>query len=325
MGRIGKISVIPKEYPIGNTLESALSRYGMSRMPGTGVMLFPYMEADGGYRTALDENSSIIRRIEDTDVREAKAALAKEKRERLEKATGIELHGRSNYYHYGYVPRNAEGRPLPIRVKTVEPFKLIDGDNIFDFSDPWQEITYSWLSVHPKIAPSYEAYQRGDCPPDLQFYVKDDEIENELKFRKKKTANDAIIKFSSFSLEKREKIARLCGLPLGDSNREEVIYNLMDDFLKAKEVPAGPFKGSDPIRIFGMYADLDNHTIYVKDLIEQAFSHTIYRIKKGKIYEGELEVFATKEEMLEHLLDENNQDDVLAMEKKLKTKKLAQV
>lgn len=327
MARIGKISPIQKEYPVGgNTLESALSRYGMTRSPGTGVMIFPFLEADGSYRTALDPDSLIYKRIRDVEMRNAKMAYAKKLLEDLQIRTGLRLDGRSPYYHYGYVERSPEGKVLTTRTRTVDPYKLIDGDNLFNLDDPFQAITYYWVSVHPRIAASMEAYKRGDYGPDIQFFVKDDEIEADTKYSKKKTANDAIIKFSSLSPAKRKKICRLCDLPVSDDSREEVDYNLMDDFLKSKEIAKGPYKGSDPIRIFGMYVDLNDNDLHVKDLVAQAFENQIYRLKKNnRVFEGELEVFESKEALIQFLLEDKNQTDILDLEKKLKMKKLAKV
>ena len=44
-----------------------------------------------------------------------------------------------------------------------------------------------------------------------------------------------------------------------------------------------------------------------------------------KIYEGEYEVAMDEEELLKYLVDEDHQEDLIVLEKKLKTKKLASV
>lgn len=315
-----KISVIPKTFTDRTSLEFALQSRGMTRSPGTGVLLFPYKEADGTHRTALDENNSIIRNIEDSELKAAKQKATKDLRERLEKKAGIPLGGKANFYRYGYQER-ADGQL--VNNITVEPYKLIDGDNLFDLDNVWEAVTFYWLSVHPRVASSYEAYQAGQYPSDTQFYVKDDQREAEVIYAKKKTANDAIIKFNSWSPEKKKKISRLCGLPAFDDSREEIVYNMMDEFLKSKDIIMGAYKGQDPLRVFSQYADLDDNSIYIKDLIDQAFTNQIYRIRNSRVFEGEQEVYKSKEEMLDFLMLPKNQDEVLAIDKKLKTKKLA--
>jgi hypothetical protein len=151
-------------------------------------------------------------------------------------------------------------------------------------------------------------------------------VEAEIMYQKKKNSNDAIIKFDSWSLPKRRKVARLLDLPVGEETKEEVVYNLVDTFLKAPQVVNGTHKGRDPIKVFTSYANLKDEIIYVKDLVEQVFKHQIYKEKKGgRIYEGELEVFKDKEEMVDFYLSDKNQDDFLELEKKLQTKKFADV
>ena len=64
----------------------------------------------------------------------------------------------------------------------------------------------------------------------------------------------------------------------------------------------------------------------IKDLIKQAIQHSIYRLKtSGKVYEGEYEVAMDEEELVKYLIDEDHQDDLLVLEKKLKSKKRAAV
>jgi len=317
MGKIGKISVIPKDFDGAfPTMEKSLRQRGMSRAPGTTKMMLPFKELSGKYRNGLDEHAKYILKIEDPQLRKLEQEKVKALRKKLEEATGIDLSPTSEYYNYTSKKGTAH----------VEPVKLADGDNIFNLEDPWQHITYLWLAADPRIASSLAAYERGEYSHDTQYYVNDEDVESALQYRKKKTANDAIIKFDSWSLEKRKKVARLLDLPVGDSAKEETVYNLVDNFLKKNQVDNGVHKGKDPVKVFSLYADLKDDSLYVRDLVEQAFKHQIYKEKKGgRVYEGELEVFRDKQELIDHLMDEINQEDLLELEKKLKVKKLAEV
>lgn len=315
--KIGKISVIPKDFDGAfPTMEKSLRQRGMSRAPGTTKMMLPFKELSGKYRTGLDENAKGISKIEDPQFKKLEQERVKALRLKLEADTGVNLGPNSEYYNY------TSNRPGV----HVEPIKLVDGDNIFNLEDPWQHITYLWLSADPRIATSLAAYERGEYPHDTQYYVNDEDVESALQYRKKKTSNDAIIKFDSWSLEKRKKVARLLDLPVGENTREEMVYNLVDNFLKTPQVSTGVHKGKDPVKVFSLYADLKDDLLYVKDIVEQAFKHQIYKEKKGgRVYEGELEVYRDKQELIDHLTDENNQEDLLELEKKLKVKKLANV
>ncbi len=180
--------------------------------------------------------------------------------------------------------------------------------------------------MHPTVASSYQAWERGEFPADTQFYIVNDDIENAIVYKKKQLINKAIIKFDSMSPEKKKKVSRLLGLPVTDETKEEVVYNQVDNMLKQSEVKSGSFKGLNPVEVFNRFADMKENLLHIKDLIKQAIQHSIYRVKpSGKIYEGEYEVAMDEEELLKYLVDEDHQEDLIVLEKKLKTKKLASV
>lgn len=317
MGKVGKISVIPKEF--GNsaqeTMEKSLRQRGMSRAPGTVLLRYPYKEASGKYRTGLDENSRRIGEMPAGEIKDAEIARIKALRKKLEEATGLDLSPKSAYYNHN---SNQDYK--------VSPIALRDDDNIFNLDDPWQYITWLWASNLPDIASSLTAYQKGKFPADTQFYVNDEDLEAEITFKKKKLNNDAIIKFDGFSLKKRRKIARLLNLPVGDSTKEETVYNLVDDYLKKESVPHGPHKGMEPIRVFSIYSNLDDDVLNVRDIITVAFNEQVYREKEnGKVYEGELPVFDTKDALIAYMIKDTNQRDLLELENKINAKKLQHV
>jgi hypothetical protein len=71
---------------------------------------------------------------------------------------------------------------------------------------------------------------------------------------------------------------------------------------------------------------MKENLLHIKDLVRQAIQHSIYRVKpNGRVYEGEFEVAIDEEELIKFLADEDNQDELLTIEQKLKTKKLASV
>jgi len=231
----------------------------------------------------------------------------------------VDLGPRSKFWNYGL----SQGADDMLHVQAV---KLLDGDNYFDFTNPMQELAFSWLRVHPTIASSYQAWERGEYPADTQFYVVDDEIENAIVFKKKQLINRAISKFDSMTPEKKRKVARLLGLPVSEETKDQVVYNLVDNVLKQTEFKDGKYQGLSTIEVFGRFADMQENLLHVKDLVKQAITHSIYRVKpNGKIYQGDFEVAVDEEELVKFLIDEDHQDDLLILEQKLKTKKLAAV
>jgi len=320
MGKIGKISTIKKEYNNGQlqTMQGGLALRGFTRIPGTGVFKYPYKELDGQYRTGLDPNAAYIRRIQDPLEREMEIERVTALKEKLESALGsIDLGPRSQFWNYGMSTSSQD-------TLHVQPVKLMDGDNFFDLGIPLQEIAFSWLRVHPTIASSYQAWERGEFPADTQFYVADDQVENAVLFKKKQLINKAIVKFDSMTPEKKKKVARLLGLPVTDNTTEEAVYNQVDNLLKQTEFKNGKYQGLSPVEIFNRYADMKENLLHIKDLVKQAITHSVYRVKpSGKIYEGEFEVGKDEDDLIKTLADDDNQDMLLTLEGKLKTKKLA--
>jgi len=322
MGKVGKIAVIKKEYSSADmqTMHGGLAQKGLTRIPGTGVFKFPYKEIDGKYRTGLDPDASYIKRIQDPLERELEIDRVKALKDRLQSMLGdIDLGPRATFWNYG-LSQSVDD------MNHVQPVKLMDGDNYFDLSIPSQEIAFAWLRVHPTIASSYMAWERGEYPADTQFYVADEEIESQVLYKKKQVINKAIVKFDSMSVEKKRKVARLLGLPVTEDTKEEMVYNQIDNLLKKTEFEKGKYAGLNPVEVFNRFADMQDNLLHIKDLVKQAIGHSIYRVKpSGHVYEGDFEVATDEDELVKYLVDDEHQDDLLVLEGKLKTKKLASV
>jgi hypothetical protein len=322
MGKIGKISTIKKDYNNSQlqTMQGGLAQQGLTRIPGTGVFKYPYKELDGQYRTGLDPHASYIRRIQDPTEREMEIERVTELRKKLEAQLGdIDLGPRSKFWNYGLATSTSDDLH-------VQPVKLLDGDNYFDFTSTMNEISFAWLRVHPTIASSYQAWERGEFPADTQFYVVDEDIESAVVFKKKQLINKAIIKFDAMTPDKKKKVARLLGLPVTDDTKEEVVYNQVDNILKQTDFKEGKYAGLSPIEVFNRFADMKENLLHIKDLVKQALTHSIYRMKaNGRIYMGELEVAIDEEELVKFLANDDNQDELIMLEQKVKGKKLASV
>jgi hypothetical protein len=322
MAKLGKISTLKKDYTTSQlqTMQGGLASKGLTRIPGTGVFKYPYKELDGQYRTGLDPNAAYIKRIADPTERELEIERVTKLRAKLEAALGdIDLGPRSKFWNYGLSLSNED-------YTHVQSVKLLDGDNYFDLSTPFQELAFSWLRVHPTIASSYQAWERGEYPAETQFYVVDEDIESGIIFKKKQLINKAIVKFDSMTPEKKRKVARQLGLPVTDDTKEEIVYNQVDNMLKQSEFKSGAFQGLNPVEVFNRFADMKENLLHIKDLVKQAVTHSIYRIKpNGKVYEGEFEIAKDEEDLVKFLIDDDNQDELITLEQKLKTKKLAAV
>jgi hypothetical protein len=322
MAKVGKISTIKKEYNNSQlqTMQGGLAQRGLTRVPGTGSFKYPYKELNGTYRTGLDEKAAYIQRIQDPTEKKVEMERVISLRKRLEEALGgLDLSPRSAFWNYGLAVSTNDS-------SHVRPVKLMDGDNYFDFSNPFQELAFSWLRVHPTIASSYQAWERGEYPADTQFYVVDDDIENAIVFRKKQLINKAISKFDAMTPEKKRRMARLLGLPVTENSKDDFVYNQVDNILKQTEFKDGKYQGLSTIEVFNRFADMKENLLHIKDLVKQAITHSIYRMKpNGKMYEGELEIANDEEDLVKYLADDDHQDDLMTLEGKLKIKKIATV
>lgn len=324
MGKVVKISPIRKS-PQGaavQTMETGLLAKGMTRIPGTGVFKFPYKETSGKYRTGLDETAPHVQRIADDVERQAEIDRIKRWKKEISEGLGIpesDLGPTSKFWNYTLY---REG----IQEMHATPVKLMDQDNFFDLSNPRQLATFAWLRVHPTIASSMQAYERGEFGADCQWYVADDEIDNAVIFKKKQLINKAIAELDSMTPTKRKKVARLMGLPVGEDTKEEYVYNMIDSAIKESEMKSGMHKGVNSINLFNRFAHMQENLLEINDLVEQAITHSVYRMKQGgKLYEGEMKVADTKGEWVQFLADEDNQEDLIALRDKVKSKKLAAV
>ncbi len=322
MGKIGKISAITKEFrnSATQTMDSELHRKGMSRIPGTGVFKFPYKELSGLYRTGLDNDAAYIKRILDPIEREVEVERVSKLKEKLENILGgVDLGPRSTFWNYALANSTND-------VRHVQPYKLSDGDNTFDLNNAFQELTFAWLRVHPTIASSQQAYEQGLFPAETQFFVRDEETENAVIYKKKQLINKAVVLLDSMSPTKRVKVGRMLGLPIVDGTKEEVVYNLIDTIVKQTEFKGGTYKGLDPVKVFTQFAEMKDNILHIKDLVKQAIAHSIYRLQaSGRVYEGEFEISTSEDELVKYLSDDENQEEFMILEDKLKSKKLAAI
>lgn len=315
--KIGKITAIKKEYSndYKQTLAGSLASHGYTRFPGSKVTFVPWKDSNGEYKTGLNENALYIKKMERINPEEAAQEKARVKalREELEAITGLDLGPRSDYYSKLYDADFGQAN----RARVV---KLKDGVNIFNLDDPYDAITYAWLRVHEHIAPSMEAVRTGKVRDiqDVFFYVDDVEFEAEHEYSKKVRMNKAIAQLEAMSPDRQYKVARLLSLPVSSYDKPSSIYNAIDSFIKAT-----PKNGNTTqnISLFEKIVEMSDDNFQVRYLIEEALKYSILREKAKMIYEGETVLAKTKEELISTYSTSKHQEDLLALEEKLRQKK----
>lgn len=313
---IAKICSIKKVATAGNekTTAGSLAAIGAVRQPGSFIRVVPYREANGKYRTNLDENASYISKLPEA-LRADEKDLVKKRREELEDATMLELGPRSKYFSgiYGEDYGN---------ISVASSYKLKDGENVFDLDDPFSAITFWWVSAHPLVAPSYEDYKSGKAGPEVQYYVSNPEVENKVIFNENKAINRAIVDMDTMTPEKRKTVAKLLGLPISDNDVESVVYNQLDKFIKSGDVKTGEHKGFRAIALFNTVVGLKDDVMAVKAVIRDALAHNIYRKINSIIYEGENMIAESEDLLLKKFTSNKGQQEFIMLEKKISEKKL---
>ena len=323
MGKIGRISPIKRDISKegGQSLGSSLADKGMTMFPGTIEGKTPYKERNGVYRTGLDPEALYIKKMGKEDA-EIEIARVKAMREELEEITGLDLSPKSDYYSKMFDPHFSEN-------EKAQYVKLVDQINTFNLSNPQAAITFAWLRVHPEIAPSYHAWEKGisnaRCPiiSTCKFFVDDVDFETEVVYKQNVLIDKAINSLFSMSPTKQLKIAKLLGLPVSYNSKPELIYNELTKFVKESATKG---RSQANVRNFNTIVQMADENIDIRFRIKEALDLNVYRLgKAGKIYEGETVIGDDETEVLEFFSNPKNQEDYLALQKKIDNAKSIEI
>ena len=324
--KVAKILPIPKTAdPNRKSTANSLLQKGFNRQPGAALTIMPIRLPDGRYLTGLDELAPHVLKIADKTAREIEQKIILERKERLEKQSGLDLNPRSFYYSKISSANPQSGiytdEKSGTSTKVATMCHLQDGENKFNFADPIQEITFLWVSLHPNIAPSLEDYKSGKVGPSVQFYVNDPDKEADIIYKENQTKDKAIIDLSAMSIDKRKKVARLIGLLISDNDKESEVYNQLREFIQVGVVASGEFKGYKSVTLFNSIASLKDNILEGKSIIKDALSLGIYRAKHKAIFEGENQISEDQDDLLKKLLSNAGQEDYLALQQKVANKR----
>ena len=291
------------------------------RHPGTGIGLVPIKGLDGKYLTGLDPEANYIKKmaVSNKEAAEVEKNIVRERLERLQRETGLDLSPRSEYYSGVYGPKFNTG-------EVASRVKLIDGVNMFNFENPHKEIEFWWVIQHQDlIAPSLAAYENGLTKKDVQFYVSNPEAEEGVKYKKNKQITDAIMSLGKMPIDKQRKVAKLLGLPITVNSKPESVTNMLFDMVNKTVIEAGEYKGQNPITLFNSICAMGDDQLGVRTLVREALDLRVYTKQGAYIYEGRTLISSNEDELVEKLSLKPNQQDRLALEIKVEDKKKMKV
>lgn len=315
---IAKIKPLPVTYRPGEqSISNSFAQHGWNRHPGSGAGYPPLRHISGRYLTGLDENSPEIQQLMKINSEEGRrmAIAAKERRERLEAATGLDLSPNSIYYSGVYDPEYyGTGR-------VAEKVKLVDKENVFDFSNPLEEVQFWWVIQNKDlIAPSLTDWKDGKCSWKVQFYIENEAAEAEIAYKRNSARVDADQALTKMSPDVRRKVATLCGLPVTEQDNDMIVYNKLSDFIHGNSIDKTKFKGQNPVEMFNRMANLSKPLLDVKVLVQKAIELRIYTERNGVVYEGSNVIANTQEQLIEQLASGERTQEKLALEIKVNDK-----
>lgn len=318
MARIAKILPLPVNFKQGEmTMQNALAEKGYMRHPGTGIGICPVQGLDGKYLTGLDPQANYIRRMRMTNPEAAdiEAAIVAERKERLESITGLDLGPRSEYYSGVYGSKYNTGL-------VASRVKLIDGENVFNFANPHKEIEFWWLSqITDLIAPSQEEWKKGNCKSTVQFYISNPEAEAAIVYAQNMTVTKAIENLRQMTVDKQRKIAKLIGLPITDNDKPEIVFNVLYTMISKGSIEYGEYKGQNSVDLFNKITSMTDKVLTVKSLIKEAIQLRVLSRRNGIIYEGEVAIAQSEDELIIQYSSDNKQMELLALEARVADKK----
>ena len=315
---IAKIKPLPVMYKPGvQSIQNSYAERGWNRQPGTAIGYPPLRLPNGKYATGLDENSDEVQRLRRMDPDEATrlSEEIKERRIRLELATGLDLSPNAKYYTDVYSTGNY------LTGQVAEKVKLYDKENVFDFSDPFQEVQYWWVIQNKAIiAPSLSEWREGRCKDTVQFYIENSEVEVELVYKRNKSMVDAVQTLTKQDLATRRKVAKLMGLSVTEVDNELSVYNKLYDAINEGSMKNAKYKGQNSVDLFNRIANLSTSIMNAQYIVEQAIEFRIYTKRNGVVYEGESMIANTEEQLIDTLANSNRSQEYLALEIKIADK-----
>lgn len=328
--RQGKISPIQKKYIREDgieTISSSLSQKGYSRYPGTKEYKVPHRERTGEFRTGLDPNATYIRTMANPEERDIEISRVTSELERIKKLTGedFDLSPNAPYYRDMFNPKpgGTYANMIGLMDRTIE----FDLSRAFDDIDnrKYGAITYAWISVHPDIAPSYEALELGlqnhRCPDHstVKFYVDNEDFKEEQKYKLSLLQSQAKSLLLDMSPERRIKVAVLLGIGVSSMDKESVIFNALSDKI---ENTTGSTKDAH-VKDFLSKARMNEEALEISYVVEEALRYSIYTSKQGQIWNGSVSMGKTTEDVKQKLATSEFQQDYILLKEAVNNRKTA--
>lgn len=312
---VGVIAPIKKGTGDSKTLYGSLLSEGYHRAPGAALILTPKKEKDGSYRTGLDENASYIDLLP-REEREIERERVKGWRQICEEYFRCPMGPTDKFYTDMFQSKKDQSYCEMYRMRPKEQM-------IFNLEDPEQLYVFAYLRVYDEyVAPSYDAYELGNIPDStkISYYVKDEEIEAAINYKKNQEMNKAIASLENSTVVRQRSVARSIGLGVTEQTKPEVIYNLLNSFIKQGILDEGYYKGRKSVELFNNFMDMKEETLKLYDTVKKCLDYNILRSENEQIYKGHQMIGKSIEEAAKYLSSVEGQDMMIILSTEIERK-----
>ncbi len=274
-----------------------LDKYDKSKFPGTFEIMQCGRGADGRWVTGLDEFALSIKAIKDPELRKKRQDEVKEIREDLERLTGHDLSGNSDFW-------------LTFYVKIVDKLGL-------NLDIPMDRVRYYVLLSNKFSAPELEAKIDPDYI-NTKFYMHRSESEEGQKAVKSRERDKAISDlFLMYDNEfKLKLIGRyILGTKVKDVMQKDTVYNLLRDAITTD-------KEGTVVRKFAEATAKTIEELQYKLIIDEAVQRHVIRIREGYYQRGNATYGKSMKDVIKFLSSAENANEFSSVKEEVEEKRM---
>jgi hypothetical protein len=273
-----------------------LDKYNRSKFPGTFEVMQPGRTPDGRWVTGIDENAVTITSISDPVLRAQRAEEVKEIREELQRLTGLDLAGTSEYWNTYYI-------------KIVDKLAL-------NFDNPADRIKYYILLSNNYAAPELDAKANPEFI-NSKYYMHRSENEEGVKAVKSRERDKAVADLYAM-YDNKPKLTLIGKYILAskvkDSMSQDGIYNLLRDSLSTD-------KDGSIVRKFNEATSKTVEELQYKLIVDEAVARHVIRIREGYYQRGNATYGKTMKDVLKFLSSPENANEFASIKEEVEEKR----
>lgn len=270
-------TVLVRQVPDVISETSGLAKYNRSRMPRCVDILSPAIHKDGRFITGLDEDALDIKTMSDTVERQIRYEKTKELREQLEKETGLDLKGLSDYW-----------KTYSVSISADEPLTL-------NKANPHDVIKYFVLTSNSYVIP-HKDEMGNPRYAGAKYYIHVSEIENKEKVSERKIKDQARSELLKLADNKDQLL--LIGQFLEGPKYNKVLdadtlYSMLSDYLELNKDGA--------INKFLKVVKIPKSDLLFKITVDTALRTKIIKFKDKYYQRGQVTLGKTVDEVYKNL------------------------